>query len=36
MSELTPDVVQVLRVADKLKKDLVQIVIDNSADTNPL
>ncbi|CAH2060654.1 unnamed protein product [Thlaspi arvense] len=34
ISELTPDAVQVLRVADKLEKDLVQIAVEDSVDSD--
>ncbi|KAK9269018.1 hypothetical protein L1049_000786 [Liquidambar formosana] len=33
ISELTPDSVQVLRAADKLEKDLVQIAVEDSVDS---
>lgn len=33
ISELTPDTVQVLRAADKLEKDLVQIAVEDSVDS---
>ena len=33
ISELTPDTVQVLRDADKLEKDLVQIAVEDSVDS---
>lgn len=32
--DLTPDAVQVLRVADKLEKDLVQIAVEDSVDSD--
>lgn len=32
--ELTPDAVQVLRAADKLEKDLVQIAVEDSVDSD--
>jgi hypothetical protein len=34
MMELTPDAVQVLRAADKLEKDLVQIAVEDSVDSD--
>uniref|UniRef100_M4EZM7 MHD1 domain-containing protein n=1 Tax=Brassica campestris TaxID=3711 RepID=M4EZM7_BRACM len=34
ISELTPDAVQVLRAADKLEKDLVQIAVEDSVDSD--
>ncbi|KAF5748267.1 hypothetical protein HS088_TW04G00219 [Tripterygium wilfordii] len=34
ITELTPDVVQVLRAADKLEKDLVQIAVEDSVDSD--
>lgn len=34
IAELTPDVVQVLRAADKLEKDLVQIAVEDSVDSD--
>lgn len=33
IGELTPDILQVLRAADKLEKDLVQIAVENSVDS---
>lgn len=33
ISELTPDTIQVLRAADKLEKDLVQIAVEDSVDS---
>ncbi|KAF5458981.1 hypothetical protein F2P56_022973 [Juglans regia] len=33
ISELTPDAIQVLKAADKLEKDLVQIVIEDAVDS---
>ncbi|KAM1046947.1 hypothetical protein TB2_025905 [Malus domestica] len=33
LSELTPDTIQVLRAADKLEKDLVQIAVEDSVDS---
>lgn len=33
ITELTPDAVQVLRAADKLEKDLVQIAVEDSVDS---
>lgn len=34
ITELTPDAVQVLRAADKLEKDLVQIAVEDSVDSD--
>ncbi|ESQ50252.1 hypothetical protein EUTSA_v10001895mg [Eutrema salsugineum] len=34
ISELTPDAVQILRAADKLEKDLVQIAVEDSVDSD--
>ncbi|VFQ97691.1 unnamed protein product [Cuscuta campestris] len=34
VTELTPDAVQVLRAADKLEKDLVQIAVEDSVDSD--
>ncbi|KAL0734038.1 hypothetical protein Bca4012_010248 [Brassica carinata] len=34
ISELTPDAVQILRAADKLEKDLVQIAVEGSVDSD--
>lgn len=34
ITELTPDTVQVLRAADKLEKDLVQIAVEDSVDSD--
>ncbi|XP_062099234.1 protein unc-13 homolog isoform X2 [Humulus lupulus] len=34
IAELTPDAVQVLRAADKLEKDLVQIAVEDSVDSD--
>ncbi|KAI5444969.1 hypothetical protein KIW84_013306 [Lathyrus oleraceus] len=34
ITELTPDVVQVLRAADQLEKDLVQIAVEDSVDSD--
>lgn len=34
ISELTPDAVKVLRAADKLEKDLVQIAVEDAADSD--
>lgn len=33
ISELTPDAIEVLRAADKLEKDLVQIAVEDSVDS---
>ncbi|KAH1067656.1 hypothetical protein J1N35_032643 [Gossypium stocksii] len=33
IGDLTPDILQVLRAADKLEKDLVQIAVENSVDS---
>lgn len=34
ITELTPDAVQILRAADKLEKDLVQIAVEDSVDSD--
>lgn len=34
ISELTPDAIQVLRAADKLEKDLVQIAVEDAAESD--
>ncbi|MBA0710322.1 hypothetical protein Golax_025305, partial [Gossypium laxum] len=34
ITELTPDAVQVLRAADKLEKDLVQIAVEDAVDSD--